>query len=70
MDRGLVPGASAPTDEANAQVRRLDDGREFRVVKIYHEAEDLLAKLVGLEWRCDLRATDRYFIFAAADRTA
>ncbi len=70
MDSMLVPGASAPTDEANARVRRLDDGREVRVVKVYYEAEELVAKLVGLGWRCDVRTTDRYLIFAAADRKA
>jgi demethylmenaquinone methyltransferase/2-methoxy-6-polyprenyl-1,4-benzoquinol methylase len=57
-----VPEGSAPTDDANAQLRRLDDGREYKVVKIYYEPAELAAKLDRLGWTCKAQATDTFFI--------
>jgi demethylmenaquinone methyltransferase/2-methoxy-6-polyprenyl-1,4-benzoquinol methylase len=68
-DNKRVPGASASTDDANGQVRRLNDGREFRIVKVYYEPEELTGSLTRLGWRCQVRTTEKFFIFGVADRT-
>lgn len=42
--------------------RKLNDGREFRIVKIFHQPAVLTARLARLGLRADLRQTSRYFI--------
>ncbi len=47
-------------------VRRLNDGREFKIVKIYYVPETLGPKLGKLGWKTSLRATANHFIFGSA----
>ena len=68
VDNRHVLGASAPTDNADAQVRRLNDGRTFKIVKVYYEPAELTASLTQLGWRCEVGATQRFFIFGRAIR--
>lgn len=68
VDNRHVPGASAPTDEADAQVRRVNDGRMFRIVKVYYEPAELAANLARLGWTSDISATETFFIFGTAAR--
>jgi SAM-dependent methyltransferase len=42
--------------------RRLNDGREFDIVKIFYEPGDLRARL-GAGWHGYVRATPKYFIY-------
>ncbi len=42
--------------------RKLNDGREFRIVKLFYRPEDLSAKLSGIGWDADVRQTEHYFI--------
>ena len=42
--------------------RRLNDGREFDIVKIFHEPDDLLARL-DRHWSGYVRSTPKYFIY-------
>jgi SAM-dependent methyltransferase len=51
VDNRRVPGASASTDEADAQVRCLNDGRTFKIVKVHYEPA---ASLGRLGWTCDV----------------
>jgi SAM-dependent methyltransferase len=51
--------------ESDRQVRRLDDGREFRVVKVMYEPDELASQLDELGWTTDLEAT-RWFVFGSA----
>jgi SAM-dependent methyltransferase len=51
----------APGD--GSVVRRLNDGREFRVVKIFYQAPELAARLRALGWTADARETPKYFLF-------
>jgi ubiquinone/menaquinone biosynthesis C-methylase UbiE len=46
--------------------RRLNDGREFRVVKIFYEPKALEARLRALGWEADVRSTTTYFVFGTA----
>ena len=51
-------------------IRRLNDGRTFRIYKVYYETQALQQRLTELGWSAAVRSTDRYFIYgscAAAD---
>ena len=58
-----------PTPDRHAGIvtRRLDDGREFRVVKIFHEPQALDASLRQLGFGSRIEQTPRYFIYGAVD---
>jgi SAM-dependent methyltransferase len=44
-------------------LRRLNDGREFRIVKNFYRAEALAGRLQTLGWTTDLHETPRYFLY-------
>lgn len=46
--------------------RRLNDGRTFRIVKIYHEPSAVADRLQRLGWRATCNATPRFFIYGEA----
>lgn len=52
-----------PSAEAATLTRRLNDGRAFEIVKVFHEPETLAAQLGARGWDATVRATERYFIF-------
>jgi SAM-dependent methyltransferase len=57
-------------DEADdVQRRRLDDGSEHRVVKVFYEPDDLAERLRRLGWVADVAATPR-FIYGSAVKSA
>ena len=68
----LIDSAFDPTSTAKDHVlpgrdteiatRKLNDGREFRIVKIFYEPGALVAKLAPLGFRADVLQTPRYFI--------
>ena len=47
---------TAPGDHTTA--RRLNDGREFRIVKVFYDPTDLERRLADLGWRFSVRTTD------------
>jgi demethylmenaquinone methyltransferase/2-methoxy-6-polyprenyl-1,4-benzoquinol methylase len=49
-------------DSGGVVRRRLNDGREFDIVKIFYGPDDLRARL-GDRWRGYIRATPKYFIY-------
>jgi demethylmenaquinone methyltransferase/2-methoxy-6-polyprenyl-1,4-benzoquinol methylase len=57
--------ANHPTPDRSAGIvtRRLDDGREFRIVKVFHEPAPLAARLQGLGFEARIGKTPRYFIY-------
>jgi len=60
--------ANHPTPDRHAGIvtRRLDDGREFRIVKVFWEPAALAARLRGIGLEADIRGSARYFIFGSA----
>jgi 2-polyprenyl-3-methyl-5-hydroxy-6-metoxy-1,4-benzoquinol methylase len=71
IDSAFDPTSTAkdhvlPGPDASVVGRKLNDGREFRIVKIFHEPAALAAKLAPLGWRAELRQTTRYFIYGEA----
>jgi SAM-dependent methyltransferase len=56
--------------QADSVVRRLNDGREFQVVKVFYRPGELQARLRSLGWSADIRETPRYFLLGEATRDA
>jgi demethylmenaquinone methyltransferase/2-methoxy-6-polyprenyl-1,4-benzoquinol methylase len=52
-----------PDRHAGVVTRRLDDGREFRIVKVFHEPSPLAATLDALGFTARIAQTQRYFIY-------
>jgi SAM-dependent methyltransferase len=59
--------ADHPTPADDRSLRRLDDGREFTIVKVYYEPEQLMAALraTGFEG-VDVSTTGRFFLLGSA----
>jgi demethylmenaquinone methyltransferase/2-methoxy-6-polyprenyl-1,4-benzoquinol methylase len=72
----LIDSAFDPTSTAKDHVlrerdtgivtRRLNDGREFRIVKLFWEPQPLAARLGALGWSATLEKTPSYFIYGLA----
>jgi 2-polyprenyl-3-methyl-5-hydroxy-6-metoxy-1,4-benzoquinol methylase len=48
---------------AGEVLRRLKDGREYRIVKVFYQAEALRARLIQLGWKMQIDETPNYFLF-------
>lgn len=55
-----------PGPDTEVVERRLNDGRTYRVVKIFHRPQELEARLDSLGWRARVRTTPRYFLHGHA----
>lgn len=55
--------------EATTSMRRLNDGREFRIVKVFYLQASLSERLAALGWNCDIRETRSFFIHGQGSRT-
>jgi demethylmenaquinone methyltransferase/2-methoxy-6-polyprenyl-1,4-benzoquinol methylase len=49
--------------DATTTGRRLNDGREYRIVKLFYRPEELIARLAKLGWRVTVQATESDFIY-------
>ncbi len=54
--------------EAKTLTRRLNDGREFRIVKVFYPPEELARKLAGLGWEFNVQSTPNYFLYGSGAR--
>lgn len=52
----------AALDRAGSSERKLNDGRIYRVVKIFHEPTELQTSLRNLGWMGNVDRTDNYFL--------
>jgi ubiquinone/menaquinone biosynthesis C-methylase UbiE len=59
---------SDPNDPT--MIRRLADGREYRIVKHFHEREALQDRLTRLGWDIEVLTTPTYFIYGQGRPTA
>ncbi len=57
-----------PAQGANVALRRLNDGREFRIYKTFYDAAELTERLWGLNWRIRVRETSKYFVYGEGGR--
>ena len=49
--------------QATTLTRRLNDGRTFRIVKVFYEPDELVAKLRDLGWSIQIQTTANYFLY-------
>jgi demethylmenaquinone methyltransferase/2-methoxy-6-polyprenyl-1,4-benzoquinol methylase len=73
IDSAFDPTSTAkdhvlPKRDAGVVTRKLNDGREFRIVKLFYTPEALSARLARAGFAGDIRQTDRYFIYGEAKR--
>ena len=59
-----------PSRDGGVVLRKLDDGRAFRIVKVFWEPDTLAARLAPLGWQSALARTPRYFLHGRMWRTA
>jgi 2-polyprenyl-3-methyl-5-hydroxy-6-metoxy-1,4-benzoquinol methylase len=52
--------------DAGVVTRKLNDGREFRVVKLFYDPGELNVRLAALGWNAAIAGTTRYFIHGHA----
>ncbi|HKU85401.1 MAG TPA: class I SAM-dependent methyltransferase [Casimicrobiaceae bacterium] len=55
-----------PDREAGIVTRKLDDGREFRIVKVFYKPATLVARLRSVGFDAGIGQTARYFIYGEA----
>lgn len=68
IDSLYAPTSTARDHQLNAPqsttvTRRLNDGRVFDIVKIFHEPKALEAKLQNLGWTINTKSTGQYFLY-------
>jgi SAM-dependent methyltransferase len=71
IDSAFDPSSTArdherPGRRAGVVTRKLNDGREFRIVKLFYTPGALNARLVRAGFAGDIRQTSRYFIYGEA----
>jgi hypothetical protein len=59
-----------PDREAGIVARKLNDGRQFHIVKLFYRPEDLAAMLADLGWSASIGQTTNYFIYGEVQRHA
>src|SRR3954447_2145453 len=57
-----------PERSATVLQRRLNDGREYRVYKIFYDRNELTEYLADLGWLCEIEETSNYFIYGSGCR--
>ncbi|HEY4138856.1 MAG TPA: methyltransferase domain-containing protein [Casimicrobiaceae bacterium] len=71
IDSALDPTSSArdhapPDADAGIVTRKLNDGRQFRIVKLFHDPASLDRRLAALGFEATIARTPRYFIHGSA----
>lgn len=62
-EQGATARDQAPLDDSGLVRRRLNDGREFDIVKVYYEPASLERRLRTLGWAGTVRASGRHFLY-------
>lgn len=52
--------------DAHAVTRRLNDGQEYRIVKVFYRPEDLSRQLAAWGWDAQIEQTPTYFYYGVA----
>ena len=52
-----------PEAEATVLRRRLNDGPEFQIYKVFYDPRELTERLHKLGWHFDIRQTEHYFLY-------
>ena len=49
-------------DDSETLIRKLNDGREYRIIKIFYKPQELQKKLEGLRFKANVTQTDSFFL--------
>ncbi|MFF4275210.1 class I SAM-dependent methyltransferase [Streptomyces sp. NPDC001536] len=60
--------AAAAREEVASQVRRLEDGSAYRIVKVFHDAAELIAELGALGWSAEIEGRGEFIVGLARPR--
>lgn len=55
-------------DENLYKMRKLNDGQEFQIVKIFYRQDELNNELVKAKFQAEVKLTDNYFIYASGQK--
>jgi SAM-dependent methyltransferase len=55
-----------PAPDEQVMLRRLADGREYRIVKSFYEPGELESRLAELGWKASIHTTPEFFIYGHA----
>ncbi|MFH1681581.1 MAG: class I SAM-dependent methyltransferase [Candidatus Eisenbacteria bacterium] len=55
----------APLSRDGIVTRKLNDGRTYRIVKVFHEPDALERRLQALGWRGYVRRTEKFFLYGS-----
>lgn len=77
VDNAYMEGVNVRPEDANVRpeiqsglsLRRLQDGREFQIVKLFWHPGELQARLGELGWESDIRTTNTWFIYGQGSRS-
>ena len=58
-----------PIDDSGVVCRKLNDGREFDIVKVFHEPAPLEKRLGALGWTASVRTSGRFFLYGLVKRS-
>jgi demethylmenaquinone methyltransferase/2-methoxy-6-polyprenyl-1,4-benzoquinol methylase len=64
-EQGATARDQAPLDDSGLARRRLNDGREFDIVKVYYDPVSLERRLRTLGWTGWIRASGKHFLYGA-----
>ncbi|HEY1309207.1 MAG TPA: class I SAM-dependent methyltransferase [Vicinamibacterales bacterium] len=65
LDQASTARDHAPLDQSGVVQRRLNDGREYSIVKVFYEPADLERRLVSLGWRGWVRSSGQFFLYGS-----
>jgi SAM-dependent methyltransferase len=67
-ERSTAADHQLPEASEQTMTRRLDDGREFQIVKRFYDPAALERRLAALGWQASVSATGEFFIHGSATR--
>lgn len=67
-ERSTAADHRLPQGDEETMTRRLDDGREFRIVKRFYEPAALRSRLAELGWESEIATTGEFFLYGTASR--
>jgi SAM-dependent methyltransferase len=65
--RASAKDHTLPSPDEQTMPRRLADGREYSIVKRFHEPQTLERELAGLGWSADIKTTSEFFLYGQAE---
>jgi demethylmenaquinone methyltransferase/2-methoxy-6-polyprenyl-1,4-benzoquinol methylase len=62
-DRSTAADHQLPVDDETTMTRRLDDGREFQIVKRFYDPSTLESELASIGFDVEVAGTGEFFLY-------